>query len=153
MTPKTKKTIIFSLLGIIAIGGAIAFYLYNKGPIDVKNASGIKVAATELYQTFSKDSTEAKKKYTDKILEVSGIVTQVSQNQQNQAIVLIKTNESGASVNCTMEGPADAIKEKDAIVLKGICTGMGMGDVDLGILGDVYLVRCYLVKSFLIINI
>lgn len=144
MTSKVKKTILFSIVGVVAIGAAIGYYLYNKGPIDVKNASGIKIDAVALYQVFSKDSALAKKKYADKILEVSGIVFQVSQNQQNQAIVLLKTNETGAYINCTMEGPASTIKEKESITIKGICTGIGMGDVDMGILGDVYLVRSYL---------
>ena len=146
MTPTVKKTIIYSLLGLVAIAAAMAYYLYNKGPVDVKNANGIKVVATELYDAFAKDSVAAQKNYSNKILETSGIVTQVSQNQQNQAIVMLKTNEGGAFVNCTMEGPATAIKEKESVIIKGICTGMGMGDKDMGILGDVYLVRCYVVK-------
>lgn len=141
-----KKIILFAVIGVIVIGAGIAYYLYNKGPVDVKNASGIKIAAASLYQSFSKDSLLAKKNYSDKIVEASGIVEKISQNQQNQAIIFLKTGENGAFVNCTMEGPAQGIKEKDSISLKGICTGMGMGDADLGILGDVYLVRCYLSK-------
>ena len=38
------------------------------------------------------------------------------------------------------------LAENKQVTLKGICTGMGMGDADLGIMGDVYLVRCYLIK-------
>ena len=146
MLSKRKKTIIFSILGIIVIGVSIGYYLYNKGPLCVKCADGKKVASEILYKNFSTDSTYAKKEYTDKILEVTGIVTQVSKNQQNQAIILLKTNESGASVNCTLEGPADKVRDRDAVIIKGICTGLGAGDADLGILGDVYLTRCYVVK-------
>lgn len=146
MTPKTKKTIFFSLVGIIAIGGAIGYYLYNKGPVDVKNTNGKKVISTALYQSFSKDSAQAKNDFSNKILEVTGIVERISQNQQNQAIVLLKTSDAGAYINCTMEGLSTDIKELDAVIIKGICTGMGMGEPDLGILGDVYLIRCYLVK-------
>ncbi|MBK7433150.1 MAG: hypothetical protein IPI66_04060 [Chitinophagaceae bacterium] len=147
MAPTTKRIILFSVLGIAAIGGAIGYYLYNKGPVDVKNATGTKIAATALYQSFTKDSVQARKQYGDKIVEASGIVEKISQNQQNEAIILLKTGEGGAYVNCTMEGPATNIREKDSLSLKGICTGIGSGDVDLGILGDVYLVRCYLVKE------
>lgn len=146
MTRTTKKTIVFSLLGLFAIAAGIGFYLYNKGPVDVKHASGTKVIAAELYATFSKDSITAKKKYINNILEAAGTVVRISKNQQNQDIIFLKTNEAGAFINCTMEGPVENIKENDNIVIKGICTGMGMGDTDLGILGDVYLGRCYLVK-------
>lgn len=146
MTTGTKKTILFSVLGLAALGAAVGYYLFNKGPVDVKNTGGTKVTATELYEAFSKDSSGAQKKYTEKIIEAAGIVSQVSQNQQNQAIILIKTNEAGAFVNCTMEGPANAVKENDAVTIKGICSGIGQGNEDLGIKGDVYLTRCYLIK-------
>ncbi len=146
MTRNTKKTILFSILAIVVIGAGVAYYLYNKGPVDVKNSTGIKVISVELYQDYSIDSLSAQKKYTDKILEVSGIVIKISQNQQNHAILLLKTNENGAYVNCTMEGPANSIKENDAVIIKGICSGIGQGDTDLGIKGDVYLTRCYFIK-------
>ena len=149
MTPNTKRTILFTVLGLLAIGAGFAYYLYNRKPIDVEHASAdAKTSSIELYQAFSADTLTAKKKFSQKneVIEVSGIVSHISQNMDNHAIILLKTNESGASVNCTMEGPAGNIKEMDKIIIKGICTGMGMGDTDLGILGDVYLVRCCLIK-------
>ena len=144
MSPTMKKIIIYAVIGVLIIGACIAYYMYTKGPVDVKNASGIKVAAVSLYQSFSQDSLKSNKTYKDKIVEASGIVEKISQNRENQAIVLLKTNEDGAYVNCTMEGPAISIKEKDSVSLKGICTGIA--DDELGLLGDVYLIRCYLAK-------
>jgi cytochrome c-type biogenesis protein CcmE len=144
MSPNVKKTVIFSLLGLVAVAVAIGLYFYNKGPVDVKHAISVKVPAIELYEAFSKDSVTANMKFGNKIIETTGWVSQVSQNQQNQAIVMLKTNDEGAFVNCTMEGPATTIKEKETIIIKGICTGMLSGD--LGLPGDVYLGRCYLVR-------
>lgn len=146
MTPKRKKIIPFLFLGIAAIGVAFAFYLYNKGPLDVKNARGIPVNAPDLYQAYYKDSIRAIKKYSNKIIEASGVVAQVTLNQQKQPVVLLITNETGAFVNCTLEDLSAVIKEDEKVTIKGICTGMGMGDASMEILGDVYLVRCYRVK-------
>ena len=140
--PAKKKNIIIIFLAVIIIAGAIGFYFYNKGPVNVKNAAAIKTEAAALYL---KDSTVAKKTYLNNVLEVSGLVMKVSKNQENQVIVMLQTNESGAYVNCTMEEVA-GLAENKQVTLKGICTGMGMGDADLGIMGDVYLVRCYLIK-------
>jgi len=146
MAPKRKKIILLLVAGIIAIGAACAFYLYNKGPLDVKDAKGIQVNATDLYQTYFKDSLQAVKKYSNKVVETTGKVAQVTLNQQNQAVVLLITNETGAFVNCTMEDSTAVIKEDQTVKIKGICTGiMGM-DLSMEILGDVYLSRCYLVK-------
>ena len=142
----TRRTIFFSILGVLAIVFATGLYLYNKGPVCVKCATGKKVTAAVLYQTFSADSTMAKREYAGQILEVSGIVKKVSQNVQKESFILIQTNEPGAAVNCTMEGPAEKTSEGDLVVLKGICTGMDTGAVELGIPGDVYLTRCYLAK-------
>ncbi len=142
MSP-TKRIIIFSALGLLAIGAGVAYYLYNKGPVDVKNASGIKVVATELYQTFSQDSLLAKNKYTNKIVEVSGTVTKISKNQDNNEVILLKTNELDAFINCTMEGPAGNIRVSDNVIIKGICNGILS---DFGILGDISLARCYVTK-------
>jgi tRNA_anti-like len=142
----SRKNIVFFILAVIIIAGAIGFYFYNKGPVSVKNAAAIKTEAAALYQSFLKDSTAAKKTYLNNILEVSGLVMKVSKNQENQAIVMLQTNEGGAYVNCTMEEDVAGLVENKQATLKGICTGMGMGDADLGIMGDVYLVRCYLVK-------
>lgn len=141
-----KKNIIFLILAILVIVAIAGYYFYNKGPVNIKAAAAIKTEATSLYQAFSKDSAGAKKMYWNNILEVSGIVKKVSKNQENQFVVLLQTNEAGAYINCTLEEAVGAPAENSQATLKGICTGMGMGDADLGIMGDVYLVRCYLQK-------
>ena len=60
MTRNTKKIIIFSILALVIIGAGVAYYLYNKVPVDVKNSKGIKVIAVELYQHYSNDSFTAR---------------------------------------------------------------------------------------------
>jgi len=149
MTPKTKRTILFTVLGLIAIGAGVGYYFYNKKPLNPDDVSpDAKTTSTELYQAFASDTVVAKKNFSRKneVLEVSGIVSRISQNQDKQTIILLKTNEAGASLNCTMEGPAVNIKEGDSARLKGFCTGMGAGDADLGIAADVYMIRCYIIK-------
>ena len=146
MTSKRKKIILFLISGIVAIGAAFAFYLYNKGPLNVKDAKGIQINAYDLYQTYFKDSLLAVKKYSNKIVETTGVVAQVTINQQNQKVLLLITKEPGAFINCTMEDSTPIIKEDETVKIKGICTGiMGM-DVSMEILGDVYLSRCYLIE-------
>ncbi len=142
MGNNTRK-IIVAITVLILAGGIIGFYMYNKEGPDVNNASTVKVTAMELYELFIKDSISAKKNYAEQILEVAGEVSGVSKNQQGNLIILLKTNTPGASINCTMEGPAGNLKNGDKISMKGICKGLGQGDTDIGILPDVYLARCY----------
>lgn len=146
MNRKSKKSILISLLLIVLLAAAFGYYLFNKGPVDVKNSSAIKTNAAALYDKFDTDSAAAFKNYSGKILEVSGEVTAVSENQEKATIILLKTNAGGASVNCTMEEDPGEIKINDRVNIKGICSGMGQADEDLGIKADVYLTRCFLIK-------
>ena len=139
-TPK-KIGVIFCVL--ILIGVITAFYLWNKPHQNVANAAAVKTDAVELYKIFSTDSATANKKFVQQVIEVSGIVHNISKNQQNQTIVLIKTNTDGAYINCTLEQDLNKLQTGRFVNLKGICNGIGQGDADLGIKGDVYLVRCY----------
>jgi hypothetical protein len=129
------------IIGIIATG----FYLYNKGPVDVKNASAKKIDASELYKAFSMDSLDAQKNFSGKVLEVKGKVEGISSNQQLQKFLLLNTGEEGAFVNCTLEETDNlALVKGDIVSVKGICKGLGEADPELGIKADLYLTRVYL---------
>ncbi len=146
MNSNIKKTIVFAAIVSLLLLAGFTYSYYQLGPLDVKNANGKKMAAADLYEHFSKDSLSSKIAYLQKILEVRGTVSQVSQNQQNEVVVLLKTSQSAAAINCTLEEPIKNIKEGDIIAIKGICSGMGESDRELGIWGDVYLIRCYIVQ-------
>lgn len=141
---KFKKYTLLGIIAVVLIAGSTGYYFYNKGPVNVKNASAKSISASELYAAFLSDSVRSREIYCNKIWKVSGTVIQVSKNVQNQVIVMLETSETGAFVNCTMEEETPGLQENSQVVIKGICTGMGMGDPDLGILGDVYITRCYL---------
>ncbi len=145
MTSSLKKTVIILCI-LILIGVSVAFYLWNKPHQDIAHAVGIKTDAVTLYNVFITDSIAAKKKYIQQVIEVSGTINNISKNQQNQMVTLINTDTNGAFINCTLEQESNTLQVGQSISIKGICTGIGQGDADLGIKGDVYLVRCYLDK-------
>jgi hypothetical protein len=146
MTAKSKRILLGSVLFVIIAIASAGFFLYNKGPVDIKNSKGIPVSATDLYALYSHDSLEAGKKYNDRILVVRGEVAEISLNSQQQKIILLKTGTSQAFINCTLEEPDENIKVTDEINIKGICSGIGEGYPDMGISGDVYLTRCFIAK-------
>ena len=146
MAQKTTKTILVIVFFITVTGAAIGYFLYNKGPLDVKNSSAINVTATELYSAFHSDSTAALIKFAGKVLLVNGKVNAVSVNQQKEKIILLITGTEAAYINCTMEKESENISVNKELTIKGICSGIGQGDAELGIQGDVYLTRCFLVK-------
>ncbi len=145
MKGQTKKItlVVFILLGIAA---SISFYLYNKGPVNIKNANAIKINANELYNEFITDSARAQKKYSGEILSVDATVSSSTVNQKGETLILLSTNAAAAFINCTLEEKDVKINVDQHVTIKGICSGIGQGDADLGIAGDVYLSRCYLIK-------
>ena len=147
MKRNLKKTIVWIVLLLAIMVAGVGYYLYNKGPEDVKNSKGMAVLAKDLYDSYIKDTVIASKEYTGKILEISGEVTGTSLNTQHQQVILVKTNTAEAHVNCTLDVSGELLPAGTTqIKLKGICSGLGQGDADLGIPGDVYLTRCYIVK-------
>lgn len=143
MTKKTGKIILASALLIIAVGLAGAYRMWNKPHKNVEDAPAITVTATELYNSFIKDSIKANEQYTNKVLQVSGEVSQVSMNQQAQQVLLLKTAVDEAFINCTVEGKKISAKAGDKVRIKGICSGYISGDADMGLPGDVFLIRSY----------
>jgi hypothetical protein len=146
MTGKTKKIILITIAILVIAAVSIGYYMYNRGPVNVNNSSGLPINAGALYTAYTADSVAARKKYDEKILEVTGQISEIKQNTQDQQVILLKTSSEGGYINCTMEVPASNLKVSDHVIIKGICSGIGQGDPDLGILGDVYLTRSIISK-------
>jgi hypothetical protein len=142
MRKKRGKYIILIFLAIIAVAVVIAYRIWNKPHTDIRDADAVKTTSTALYGILSKNGSGSAI-YLNKVVEVSGVISSVSKNEQNQQIILLKTNVSGGSVNCTMEKKVNSMKPGDTIVLKGICSGYIGGDMGMDLPGDVFLIRCY----------
>lgn len=146
MGKKGTKIVIISL-GMAFAGFFIGFRMWNKPHEKVADAKAELVEAASLYKIFSQDSAFAKKQYQDKVVAVRGTVHGQVTNQQQQQVITLETSLPGAFINCTMEENMAKADSGSVITLKGICSGIGQGDADMGIPGDVYLVRCYPVNK------
>ena len=144
MKSRSIKNIFFVFASLAIMAFATGYFLWNKPHKNIMKTEAIETNAVTLYRTFITDSIKAKGAYVNNVLNVSGIIKNISVNQQNQQVVLLKTSDPDASVNCTMEANAEHIKAGDQVTLKGLCIGYISGDADMGLPGDVFLVRCYL---------
>jgi hypothetical protein len=142
----SKKKLLLILFVLCVAGMGIGYYFYNKGPRNVRSVNALRVDAPELYKAFVSNSGEAQKKYSGKILLVSGVVGKIDANQQKETILFLNTNEPGAYINCGMEESNPVLQLNERVSVKGFCSGMGQGDADLGIKADVYLTRCWVAK-------
>ena len=145
MATARKKNIITILFIVLAMAAFAGWYAYNRGPVDVAGADAIETTAASLYQPFISDSASAQKQYSGRVIAVTGIVSQVQRNQSGLPVILLITSPGQGFINCTAETNSfPPLKVNESVSIKGICSGLGSGDEDLGLLPDLYLERCIL---------
>lgn len=129
-----KKQIILSLaLLCLLITAVYAFYQYSRPHASAADKkTEIVLTADSLYAAFINDEAIANKKYVNKILEVKGVVLDVTVSGQ-KPVVFLNTN-GGGGINCTMAMDSakvfSAIQKNKETVIKGKCSGFLM-DVNL----------------------
>lgn len=125
-----KKMIL--IVGLIAAIGGIAFGTYEyyrptASTSDIK--ADVTISAAELFTAFENDETAANTAYTDKVVEVKGIVIDVKQNEEAPTVILETTSAMGG-ILCTMypseNSKLASLKQGDAVTIKGKCTGFLM---------------------------
>lgn len=136
-----KKKILIVLIVIIAISAFVIYKMYNKPHVNIEDAkSEVVITASDFFDAFSTDEANANATYLDKIVAVSGIITEIEFDEE-KAIVSLQTNDDFGTVLCHLSENAsqkiEAFKVLDTITLKGICTGFLM---------DVVVVKCEILK-------
>ncbi len=136
MKKSRKKIITWVLLSgliILVTGGFVGYKMYTKPHRNVEHAKAITATATQLATAFENNEATANSIYLDKILEVTGNISDLSQNQKGETIITLNGTDM-STVRGTLEAVGKTeLKAGATITLKGICTGY---------LTDVVLVRC-----------
>lgn len=137
MSKKSKIKVIISLLIAVFIGIATIGYIYNKPHTDVSQSkASMSLTSTILLNDFENDEAKANTKYLDQIIEVTGVVTDLSTSGEKTIITFGNKQAMGTVLCHTRPGEqkkAKNIRKGDSIIIKGICTGYLM---------DVVLIEC-----------
>ncbi len=118
------------IVGLVVIGIiaaiAVGLYVFRKAPESVANKKAdIIVSCKQLVSEYETDEQAANQKYLDKVLEVTGIVADIS-NDSSGINITLRDNESIQGVVCRIVEKndfSDNISVGDSITVKGICTG------------------------------
>ncbi|MBW6535833.1 MAG: OB-fold putative lipoprotein [Mariniphaga sp.] len=157
---KRKKIIkiaaIIILAGIV-IGAGVGLYLFNMPHRDVQGAkTDYSVTGSALVAEYLSDPTAANQKYLaadgeSKILEVSGVVSKISENFNGQKVVLLKDQSDKAGVSATFsEETAEqvsAIQVGQTIRVKGVIRSGAAYDQDLGLYENVILEKSAIINE------
>ncbi|MBL7712540.1 MAG: hypothetical protein JNL13_08760 [Chitinophagaceae bacterium] len=124
------KKFIAIIIVLAAIAGAVYYFVINKPHRDVNDEAAIEIAAPQLFAEFTANEAEANKKYLNKAILVSGIVSAVEENQDKQKYMILQTDDALNGVMCTMRSNDFSTKTGDQVSVKGFCSGF-VGDVKL----------------------
>jgi hypothetical protein len=132
------KKLLLVLLLIVAIGGAVGFYMFNKKVPTLESAQAdYSLTANDLFDAYDQDEAAAEQKYANKVIEVSGVVEAAKLNDSIPSLILAAENAMAGGVNCAFSESLEGINPGDSVVVKGRCQGYLM---------SVILNNCTLIK-------
>jgi len=134
--------IIVAVILIFFLSLLYSLYLYNKPFRNVeKSKADIEISLKELIEEYKQDEVSANSKYLDKLIQIEGIITDISINNGN-SVLTVSESKNNPSIICNMSPNynVNALKLKigDKVSVKGICTGY---------LLDIILINCVLTKN------
>ena len=136
---RVKLALVAGGVVLLIICAAVGWYMYSKPHEGVANIEAdIRITAANLYSDFQRNETTANKKYLNKVIEVTGNVSEV-QNVNGSQIILLSSAGDMGGVSCQLTNDKNntsiTIKKSLTVTVKGKCSGY---------LIDVNLVDCVL---------
>jgi len=135
---------IFLSLIILVILIFSAGYLYLRYMPDKnmeKQAPDFLLTASQLANEYNLDPAASDVKFIDRIIEVTGNISDISTDQNEAIVFILRDNEMETGILCTLtqeaKTDAAALKPGDRITIRGMCTGM---------LFEVVLNKCVIVR-------
>lgn len=141
-----KKYFLIALLAVVAVGGGVGYYMWNKPPKTAEDEKPVATLTAEaLYSAFATSEAESNPKYLNKVLQVSGTVESITTDNKGATVInLVGNSDDGGIVSASFPADKKPTAEQGAnIALKGICSGYLAGEL-LG--GEVQLTQCALAQ-------
>lgn len=157
----TKKRILKISLIVIVIGlltgGGVAYYMFNMPHRDVQaSKTDYALTASDLVNEYLANIDLANEKYLDsegesKIIEVTGNVYDISEDFNNNKVVLLKSEGDKAGVSCTFSketnSNASKLKKGDNVTIKGVIRSGASYDSDLEMYENVIIEHCDVISN------
>lgn len=153
----TKKKIFVTLSIGILIAVSVALYMFNKPARDVQATNtDFSYQASEIVNEYLTDAKKANDKYLDeegnsKVLEIKGTVADISEDFNNQKVILLKGVKDKAGVSATFSKETNShtqnIKVGDEITVKGVIRSGATYDKDLEMYENVTISKSDIVSQ------
>lgn len=117
------------VLPFLLVGGLLAYqFLQPKGPLDIHAApTELSINAGSLYAAFAADEEEANATYVGKVIEVSGQLNAIEQDEAGDYQLKLAVDDPLGQVICALaKGEGNPIASASigaSTTIKGVCTG------------------------------
>jgi hypothetical protein len=119
------KKISVVVLVLALLGGVFAYMQFNKEHRDINAEEATeKVTAIDLFQSYVDDEAGANAKFLDKVVEISGVIVEISAEAGSEFVVL-QSNDDFFGVNVYFDDVAqlNGLEVGANVKVKGHCTG------------------------------
>jgi len=152
MKKKILKLGLLVFILALVIGGSVFLYMFFQPHRDVQSTkTDYQVAAKQIVDEYLNDQQAANDKYLQeegesKIIEVTGIIADISEDFNKQKVILIKSPNEQAGVSCTFSSETNKNAEKlhvgDRVTIKGVIRSGAGYDEDMELYEDVIMEKC-----------
>ena len=118
----TGKKILLVIVLLAVAGGVYGWIKWHQPHDTVENHPAESIAAAKIYGDFSTNEKTANVTYLNKVIQVSGKVSEVNTNGENKQMIIFAAGTDG-SIQCTMREAGSTVKKNDSITVKGFCNG------------------------------
>ena len=121
------KKVIYGILFLFAILLLSGLYLFNmSGDSVVKKEVDHSLTTKALYQEYSGNEKKSNIKFIGKTIEVSGTISEISQDQEGATVLMFLEPGEMEGVMCTIEKDQNttALALGQSVKVKAQCTGM-----------------------------
>ena len=140
---RTLKYVLFAIAFVILATSLFVFKEYNRKPADLTNEKPQKkITAAALIAAFKNDEENANKIFLGKTLIITGLITEINNEQDTLLNIFLGEKNSIEKVSCIMDmrrkDSFEKLKPGQQISIIGFCTGY---------LQDVEMNRCVIAQS------
>lgn len=128
---RRARYIFVTILIVVSIGAISGYRMWNKEPDKVEDIEGVPVAAADFIKEFSADEAKANKKYLNKAIEVTGVVSGMEQNQDGGNMLIIQGDDPMMSVQCAMRDAGVKVENGKTVTIKGFYSASSMLGISL----------------------
>ena len=151
-----KITAIIALAGLL-IGGSVGLYMFNMPHRNIQSAqTDFSLTSSQIVTEYLSDMLAANDKYLaadgdSKILEITGVVNNISEDFNGNQVILLKGDNDKAGVSATFTVDSNASVSKivigESATVKGVIRSGAAYDEDLELYENVILEKSSLIKN------